>query len=122
MKRTIRFVAILALGILTGCPNSREVRRGEPTLSAPQEDGRYDVDFVVRDWSGSGGPSRVSAPRLSLPVGQEVSVSAGDGRNGINYTTLVDDAGGKPEARAAVSVQRNVNLLWSDDQPAGISE
>jgi hypothetical protein len=122
MKQTISLVAIVALGVLTGCTSSKMTYRSSATLTPAPDAGQFDVAFVIEDMSDPAKPNVVGSPRLRILKGKEGSVSVGDETSGITCTALVVDASGKPEARTTVSVRKDGEDVWSEKQTVTMSE
>jgi hypothetical protein len=116
MKIMTQLAAAVVLLILTGCSASKVAYSNKATLSPGIEEGTYHVAFVVEDLTGPEGSRVVGAPVLSVLAGQEGKISIGDGVNSVFCTAVVDDTSGRPEAKISVSVMKNGNVVWSENE------
>ena len=121
MKRVIQLTAVLTLGVLMGCSNSKVAYRSKATLSPAKEAGQYEVAFVIEDISNPDSPSVVISPRLTVLKGQEGRIFVGDDKSGIICTVLVDNSSGKPKATTSVSVKENGEVVWSENKTIAMS-
>jgi len=122
MKQVVSVIAVVVLGILTGCASSKVAYRSKATLTPAPEAGQFDVAFVIEDIADPANPTVVSSPRLRLLKGKKGNMSVGDDNSSIVCTALVDDASGQPEARTIVSIKKNGKEIWSDTQTVAVSK
>ena len=122
MKRVRSVIAVVMLGILAGCANSKVAYRSKATLTPVPNAAQYDVAFVIEDVSDPANPHVFSSPRVRLVKGQEGTISFGDETSGITCTALVDDASGKSEAWTTVAVKKGGKVVWSEEQTIALSK
>ena len=120
--RRMALAGLLVALICTGCAAPQKVYRTDVTISPAKEIGQYMVEFKIAETQPDGSSHVVSAPKVTVPAGQEAAITVSDDgeKSGVFCKALVKEADGSVETVTSVLVKEQGRDVWSSAQKTTI--